>query len=1210
MGSFPDKKSVYIQEAFEIIQSVAGKPKSVSERKKTALDLAEALLHESMRVQTHAEKIVQNKLARMMKDPIGKAFTTSMTDECFRSKNHKRIADQIIHLIQQFGIPRYLPALDKIKLYFFLLLGKPFSFVFVPLATYILRRQTSKVILPGEYELLLKHLEKRKAEGVRLNLNHLGEAVLSEEEAQRRLNIYLEDLEQEAIDYVSIKISTIFSQINLLAWDYSLEPATKRLRMLYRKAIENPFINKNGEKQAKFVNLDMEEYKDLHLTVEAFKKVLSEKEFHEYSAGIVLQAYLPDSHSIQKELTEWAKKRVRNGGAPIKIRLVKGANLANEQFESSVKNWPQAPYTCKVDVDTNYKKMLIYGCAPENAEAVHLGIASHNLFDISFTILLRAENRVEAYANFEMLEGMADHIRRTVQKVTGEILLYCPVATKDDFQHAIAYLIRRLDENTGAENFLRHIFELHPGSNTWEEQVALFSRSCDEIETVAQTPRKSQNRNKPEEKITSHLLFENEADTDFSLPANRKWAEEIVAKWKDYKPGVIPLCIAGKEVQNHEEGNGYNPSSPKKPWFRFSLGNTRHIDDALECAKKYEKFWSETPVEKRCDLLHKVARKFRQKRGDLIGASMLNGGKILAEADPEVSEAIDMAEYYLHQMQHLTSFKDIKLTAKGTVLVAPPWNFPVAIPAGGVLASLVSGNCTLFKPAPEAVLTGWLVAQTIWEAMEELDIPRQVLQFINCCDHPVGDELIKDKRVDMVVLTGATSTAKLFIKMRPDIDLIAETGGKNAMIISALCDRDLAIKDLLHSAFSHQGQKCSAASLAILQAEVYDDLHFRKQLKEAAASLVVGAAWDLSSKIAPLIHEPEEALLRALTTLEKGEKWLLKPKQDPDNPWLWSPGIKLGVKLGSFTQQTELFGPVLGLIRAKNIDHAIDIANSTCYGLSAGLHSLDQREQVKWRARIEAGNCYINRTMTGAIVRRQPFGGCKSSSFGSGAKAGGPNFLREFFHKEQISLPREKQPVNEWVNSLAHFIEKLELTAEELGNWYASIANYAYWWKRMECDRDLTKLVGQDNFLRYVPGKNIVLRIEKDTNPFDALRICAAALSCSSDMEISWNSKEKEADGLNWHDLIPVLRVVDEEEASFLKRVETGSIRRVRLTSRPSDQLLKAASHTGCHIADDAVLANGRFELLHYVRQVSTSIDYHRYGNLGIREGELRKPIL
>ena len=446
--------------------------------------------------------------------------------------------------------------------------------------------------------------------------------------------------------------------------------------------------------------------------------------------------------------------------------------------------------------------------------------------------------------------------------------------------------------------------------------------------------------------------------------------------------------------------------------------------------------------------------------------------------------------------------------------------------------------------------------------------------------------------------------------MRPGIDLAAETGGKNSIIITALSDRDQAVKNLTHSAFSHSGQKCSAASLAILEAEVYDDPHFRRHLREAVASLKVGPAWDPSTKINPLIHEPTGALKRGLTTLEEGEEWLLAPKQDPHNPNLWSPGIKLGVRPGSFTHMTELFGPVLGIMRADNLRHAIELANAVPYGLTSGLESLDEREQTLWLQEIEVGNCYINRTTTGAVVRRQPFGGCKASSFGNGSKAGGPNYICEFARATQIGLPQEKHPVNEWVNSLTSFLENIELTAEELGLWTASAANYAYWWKRMRQDQDPTKIVGQDNFFHYVPRKGIVLRIESDTNPLDALRVAAATLTCGAQLEVSWSGETIPSTPLDWSQLVPILRVIQETQEDFLTRVREGKLSRIRVAKKASHALKEAAAKSAAHIIDTPVLANGRLELLYYLREVSTSIDYHRYGNLGLREGELRKLIL
>ncbi len=1197
----------HLRQAAEILKKTRGKELSAQERQKTAISLAAEMIEEAARTQTFKEKRIQAELARMMRDPRGKAFTTSMTDECFRSNRSSRIANQLIYLLQEFGIPHYLSFLKRIELSLFEKLGRIFSYLFVPLATFMLRRATSTVILPGERHALSKHMQKRRQEGVRLNLNHLGEAILGEKEAMHRLNVYFKDLATDDIEYVSIKISTIFSQIHLLGWEKTSEILQDRLRQLYRAAMAHTFTRADGTKTPKFVNLDMEEYRDLILTKEVFKAVLDEMEFHTHSAGIVLQAYLPDSHAIQKELTEWAMHRIERGGAPIKIRIVKGANLAMEQVEASLRGWSQAPYTHKMEVDANYKRMVAYGCIPAHAKAVHLGIASHNLFDIAYAMLLRAENKVEEEVSFEMLEGMADHIRRVVQRLARDMLLYCPVAKKEDFRSAVAYLIRRLDENTGQDNFLRHTFGLKPHTDEWDAQAMLFSQACAEMNTASMKPRRSQNRFNPPHPLPSDAPFENEADTDFSLPHHRKWAHQIVEQWQHRHIEPIPLVIGGKTIHpQHAEGIGDDPSRPGKILYRYAMADWAQVDEALRSAKAYETAWNAISVKERCQLLAAAAQKMREKRGDLIGAMMADGGKTILEGDPEVSEAIDFAEYYRRSLLKMDACKDIQWRPKGTILIAPPWNFPVSIPAGGILAALAAGNCVLFKPAPEAVLSGWVLVNALWDA----GIPREVLQFFSCPDEPVGSKLIADPRLSTVILTGATSTARLFLKLCPHLDLAAETGGKNSLIITALSDRDLAIKDLIHSAFGHSGQKCSAASLAILEAEVYDDPHFRIQLRDAVESLTVATPWDLSAKVVPLIRAPSDALLKALTSLDAGEEWLVQPKQDPHNPHLWSPGVKLGVREGSFMHQTELFGPVLGVMRAKNLDHAIRLANGTAYGLTAGLHSLDDREQKKWIQEIESGNCYINRSITGAIVRRQPFGGCKASSFGPGAKAGGPNYVAQFAIPTQVHLPQEKHPINEQVNSLANLLEKLSLSADDLGLWYASIANYAYWGKRFRQQHDPSKLLGQDNLFFYKPYRQIAFRIQESDPPLDILRVLAAATTCEIDIDVSWTRGQAPmAINDQWQHALPHCRFIEESEEKFHQRVERGAYKRIRLISPPSDQLRPLANQASCYLAQAPVLANGRFELLHFLREVALSIDYHRYGNLGVREGEIRSPV-
>jgi RHH-type proline utilization regulon transcriptional repressor/proline dehydrogenase/delta 1-pyrroline-5-carboxylate dehydrogenase len=1200
------EESALIKKAKAQIEGVKGKILSLAERKDQAIALAALMIEEARRIQTPSEKRQQAELAGMMHDPIGKVFTTTMTDQCFRSRRSSRIADQLGYVIKSLGIPHYLPSSKRLSLQAFAVIGKTLSSIAVPLTIQMIRKETNNVILPGEEKPLIKHMQKRRKEGVRINLNHLGEAILGEEEALHRLKIYLDDLAKPEVEYVSIKISTIYSQINLLSWQETILVLADRLRQLYRTAIKHRYKRANGVSVPKFVNLDMEEYRDLQLTVALFRQILDEPEFYQHEAGIVLQSYLPDSFLIQQELTIWAMQRLTRGGAPIKLRIVKGANLAMEQLESALRLWPQAPYVGKADVDANYKRMITYGCQKEHAKAAHLGVGSHNLFDIAYALLLRAENGVEEEVGFEMLEGMADHMRRVVQQLAGDMLLYCPAATKEEFQNAVAYLVRRLDENTAPENFLRQAFDLSPGTPDWNKQVQLFSDACFAKDQVSYFPRRTQNRQTENPAAHSESCFDNEPDTDWSLPQNRRWVEKIMQEWKKKIHSPVPLVIDGKMINSQEHvGLGEDPSYPGQTLYHYTRATEAQVDQTIEAAKQAETTWSQTSVEERMRLLANVANELRCHRGDLIGVMVADTGKTITEADVEISEAIDFAEYYRLNLKEWHQLPDIQWKAKGTILITPPWNFPCSIPAGGILAALATGNCVIFKPATESILVGWYLAQLFWKA----GISRQVLQFLTCEDDPVGSRLIKDPRISAIVLTGATATAKLFLRMRPGLDLMAETGGKNTMVITGMADRDLAIKDLLHSAFGHAGQKCSACSLAILEAEVYDDLHFRQHLRDAAASLAVGSPWDFKTKVNPLIHAPNPALLKGLTQLENGEEWLLEPKQDPVNPNIWSPGIKMGVKPSSFTFQQELFGPVLGLVRADSVEHAFALMNQTPYGLTAGIHSLDEREQEAWLNRIEAGNCYVNRTVTGAIVERQPFGGCKESSFGKGSKAGGPNYLVQFMQTEQATLPTEQAIPHATIKALSKAIEQHPTLSSDLALWKASVGSYAFYWNEyFSKSHDPSLVIGQDNFQLYKPHPHIVLRGQKEDSVLDLLRIIAAALTCGLKLDVSLE-EEMIANQFKELGISNLFSVRQESHEAFANRGKEGKMKRVRLLKQPPAHVQNALAEANCQLNVGAVMANGRLELLHLLREVSVSRDYHRYGNLGGRDKEKRRPL-
>lgn len=1053
-----------------------------------ATALAAELLAAALAVQSSRERATARRLARMMNDPKGKAFTVQMVDQVFRSRLPSRQAARLRALLRKYRAPAYLTLGQRCLMR----LGAVASSVAPGIAMRAvdaqLRRDSSEVILAGEPEPLQRYLAERRSTGTGVIVNQLGEAILGEREAAHRMEAIVGLLEMPDVPAISVKLSAIHSQINLLDYEGTLKTLGERLRRLYRVALARD----------KFVNLDMEEYRDLNLTLDLFKRILDEPEFRLVRAGIVLQAYLPDAWKAQQELTEWAMARCAKGGTPIKLRLVKGANLAMESVEAELHGWQSAPHATKADTDANFCRMFDYACDPKHAAAVNIAVGSHNLFDIALVLTLRKERGLGSTVELEMLEGMANHQARAVQQAAGGLRLYAPVVRRENFSNALTYLLRRLDENTSPENFLRDSFGLAPGSQSWAWQEERFLKSWRLRAEAPAEPRR------PRPLPTPTDGFFNAPDTDWTQPANRAAVGEAIARWK--------------------------------PAAKFS-DQPGKLDAILNELGEAQQAWEATGIEHRYALLRQCAAVMEKGRFDTVACMVHDAKKAIWEADPEVSEAIDFARYY----SQFRAPAGLRMRALGVVVVAPPWNFPYAIPCGGILAPLMAGNAVLIKPSLETTATAQRLVQQLWDA----GIPRDVLRFYLCRDAAERRMLVADPRVAAVVLTGSYETARQFLDVRPSLRLFAETSGKNAIVITGQADRDLAVKDLIKSAFGHSGQKCSAASLGILEAEVYDDPDFRAQLLDAAASLPFGPSTDPASVVTPLIRPPGEALTRALTTLDPGEEWLLEPRQAGTDPCLWSPGIKLGVRRGSWFQRTECFGPVLGLIRAENLQDAVAIQNDNDFALTAGLHSLDEEEIAWWRRHVAAGNAYINRGITGAVVQRQPFGGWKRSCFGPGAKAGGPNYVAQF----------------------ARF--------EESGT---ALPNYDECWRgHFSVAHDPSALRCEANVFRYLPCRGVVLRLEEtDRRSLELAQ--KAAQTCGSPLHVSFAGRETE-----------------EDLAARLPQL-AGQAEFLRTVKLPSDTLLRAAYEAGLNWINAPVLAEGRLELTRWLREQSIAETRHRYG--------------
>jgi RHH-type transcriptional regulator, proline utilization regulon repressor / proline dehydrogenase / delta 1-pyrroline-5-carboxylate dehydrogenase len=1071
-----------------------------------AVELAADLLRRAAAGTTRRERRQARRLGRLLADDRGRELLFALTDEVLRTPSARRSMAQLRELVGR-GLPPALPPADRAAMRLAAIAAPVAPGPVAAIVRRRIRAETRGVVIPAADPAFARHVRARAAAGFDLNINLLGEAILGDDEAAGRLEAICARIRRPDVTYVSVKISALCAGLDVLAFDHELARIAGRLRVVYDTAA--------AQRPPVFVNLDMEEYRDLHLTVAAFERVLDEAPYRRLRAGIVVQAYLPDTHGTVRELLSWVAARHAAGGAAVKVRLVKGANLAMEAVDAELGGWAPAPYATKADVDASYKALLDRLLDAAARGGLELGVASHNLFDVAWALGEIRRRDLAGVAEIEMLEGMAPPQARATRDEAGRLLLYTPVVTDEDFAASIAYLARRLDENAGPENFLRSLFTITPGSPVWHAERARFDQAVAARHSVSTTPRRCQDRRSERRTFDPDAPFTNEPDTDFTQAANRAW---VAAHLASDRPAELPPLVTTKDG----------------------------IDALVSRAREGAGRWAATSSAERRAALSRLAEVMAADRGRTIAVMAHETAKTAREGDTEVSEAIDFARWAAactRQLEEL-DVQGVAADPLGVVLVAGPWNFPTAIPTNGVVAALAGANAVLLKPAPEAVAVGAEIVRHAHAA----GIPDDVVQLVRCPDDEVGRHLVTHDGVDGVVLTGSYETARMFLGWRPDLHLLAETSGKNALVVSQTADVDLALRDLVRSAFSHAGQKCSAASLAIVEAPLHDDPAFLARLADAVRSIRVGPPTALASVMGPLITPPSGPLARALTTLDRGESWLVEPRRLDASGRLWSPGVRTGVEPGSWFHHTECFGPVLGVIRADDLDHAVEIQNAVAFGLTGGLHSLDTAEIERWLERVEVGNAYVNRHITGAIVRRQPFGGWKRSSVGRGAKTGGPGDVDRFvtFRRTRPAADADASYRHEWATQFGVELDRSGLRAER-------------------------------NVLRYRPVRGVIVRTGPDTPAGDVAALRAAAGVAGVPIDVSTPA---------------------ESDAALAARVGSPGTERLRLLADVDVAVLRACHAANVAVDRTAVTHHGAVELPCWLREQAISWTLHRHGRV------------
>ena len=857
-------------------------------------------------------------------------------------------------------------------------------------------------------EDVIKTLRKRRSQKIGFTVDLLGEAVVSEADADEYAARYVDLLEKLAretrnwtdplgknselfpVVNLSVKISALYSQINPADPEDAIAHLAPKLRPLLRRAREI----------GAFINFDMESYTHKNTTLELFKTIFTEEELRDWPhAGIVIQAYLRDSEADLRDLIEWGHKR----GTRFAVRLVKGAYWDYETTKSLQNGWDCPVYFQKPESDSNFEtltRLLL-----ENESIVTAAFGSHNIRSIAHAQAFADELGIDCSRfEFQLLYGMAGPIKRALVEMGYRVREYCPVGA---LLPGMAYLVRRLLENTSNEGFLRAKFAENVSANELlRDPRDLIKPAVAGIGDPAGIAS-SNGKNSTSIDIAPADVYRNSPLVNFAYKDSHEKMQGALREVRKRLGEKYPLVVGGEKIWTDQLTPSVNPSAPDEIVGYGSEAGIPEAERAVKAAREAFGKWSRTPFEERARLLERAADIMERRRYELSAVEVFEVGKPWNEADGDIREAIDFCRFYAQQMRRIGRPKLTQRVPgedsyhhywpRGVAFVIAPWNFPIAILCGMASAGVVTGNTVIMKPSEQSIVCGAMLMQVF----EEAGVPSGVLNFLSGHGSVIGAHLVDHKDVDMIAFTGSREVGlKIWESagitrpgQRELKRVICEMGGKNAMIVDSDADVGEAVGYSIYSAFGFQGQKCSALSRLILLEDNYDRV--MERLIPAAASLRVGNPEEPGIMVGPVIDEA--AYRRILDYIEVGKSEATLAYQAKDLPpqgYFIPPTIFTDVKPNMRIAREEIFGPVLSVLKVRDLDEALEVANGTDYALTGGFFSRSPANIERVKAQLEAGNVYINRSCTGAIVGRHPFGGFKMS--GSGTKAGGEDYLLNF----------------------------------------------------------------------------------------------------------------------------------------------------------------------------------------------------------------------
>lgn len=1183
-----------------------------------------------------------SELDRVLSGPDGEDFLRSLIDEVIRPDDAIAAGNGLGDLAPK--LPASLSTGTKRAFQLGAFAGPGVPWLAVPL----MRRATSAFFgddtvrnLPSEISAAT---ERAASRGAVSRIRLLGDAVLGERGSNASLETYTQLLAAGQVREVELRVVDIEAQPALWDFDGTLERVVFKLSALGRAALTAP--------TPPLIMLRAQSSADLELTVQAFMRAFEQEELRGLHVGISLPAQFPETPGLLRRIGGWAHMRREDLGSDITVAITRDANHELERADAVINGWRLATYASEADVDANFARLLDEALAIDHVAAFRVEVEADARRDVALAAAIAKARGLPKPVRVVVPRSVDEATLERIRSAGVELVERTPVVAGTTQRHAASYLQHRVDvraRQLGAEPAEAAQAAIAPGVGAdavHPDDERLLSATA-RMRQIDSGPNREQDRVLADDAATVTASIQLELFPE-GLFEDEEPAAERPARVKKLKPAAKPVIEDEEEVTENPADTGPSPRltevvlglkrgrllrntfrnapgtdpslASNREWLlsiqrrvpRSELGVDeveRHllhepgdVDALLSRAERAAEPWAQKPGWERAAVLEKVAKALEANRARLIEVAVSETGTPLPDVDADVSRCIDLANYYAHLARQLDRMQGADFEPVAVTVVTPSWVPAVAGSAGHTAQALAAGSAVVLKPSPRTRRTAAVFAEVLWDA----DIPRDLVQLAICdesllSDEQLGQMLVTDDRVQRVLLSGNWETARSFLRWRPDLPLIAATSGKNSMIIMPSADLDRAALDVARSAFLSAGQRPGHAGTVILVGSVARSKRFHEQLADAVASLRIGYPSDPGAVVGPLVSPPDSQLRFALTSLGEGESWLVEPRQLDDTGRLWSPGIRVGVPPGSYQHVTEFFGPVLSVMHTHTLDDAIRLQNSTQYGLTAGIHSLDRTEIAEWLRRVEAGNLYVNRDILGNTPQRQPFGGWLRSMVGTATKFGGPNSLLSLGtwrsnHGEQsqtLHLRGIDEQATALIESAAPFMDYE--TFDRLRR--ASLSDQIAFNEEFGEVSDVSNLKFERNLMRYIPAR-ATIRAAEDATLADLIRVIVAARIVRAKPLITSGIEVPDAVLAELH--AQNLTVQRETDAEFAERARTGGIEtlRVRLVGGKRREFCDALQgDPDISIWSDEVTPAGRIEALPFLREQAISITAHRNGH-------------